>query len=242
MPRLFTRNGTERRKMPSPLKIGLLCADITKRYAGNKPELSDISRQHRTESIANRSENPIQCHPEVRKFARAQTALPQQTGTGSPDRVYLNQNLTEQLCTVRLYPLSAAFLREIFRIAPNMYLAKFIKQRKPRICLLSANFRHAVHVFVADFHGLLQSVKHFLCRSLTIFAVVFVIINRDCVGVFLRQLFRTTFCILFRGDLDFLFVSVPETVFHEKDSGDRLNLSVLHIVLHLRIQKIIRSF
>lgn len=47
--------------------------------------------------------------------------------------------------------LSALFLRKFFRIAPNVYLWKYRKQRKPRICLLSANTRHFKLIFVDNF-------------------------------------------------------------------------------------------
>ena len=64
---------------------------MPKRYAGNKPELSDISRQHSTKSSANRAENALQSHPEAKQFARAHTDRPQQPGTGSPDLAFQNR-------------------------------------------------------------------------------------------------------------------------------------------------------
>ena len=89
--------------------------------------------------------------------ARNDHAKPEQLATVRPRRIFCCSPV-RGVCsrfTAHLLPckevLSAAFLRWIFRIAPNVYLWKFIKQQKPRICLLSANTRHFRIIFVGNF-------------------------------------------------------------------------------------------
>lgn len=41
---------------------------------------------------------------------------------------------------------------------------------------------------------------------------------------------------------DLLLVRIAHVVLHQEDTGDRIDLSVLHIVFHLSVQKLIRLF
>ena len=161
--------------------------------------------------------NPAQTVPKrLAKSSRSETVCPRPYRPTAADRYRLprscfsERNRPEQLVTVRQSPLSALFLREKFRIAPNIYLAKFIKQRKPRICLLSANFRYAVRKFVPDFAGILRSVKRFCAPISAVFVAVFAVVNRYRVGVFLCKFFCAccTVCRVLDLNLDIILHTV----------------------------------
>lgn len=149
--------------MPSPLKIGLFtqyhsemhCKECLKQSAAHHHAI--MPQQPRT--ISTRTDTALSdrprrndsavCNPAATdtdrqtaptKSARNDHTKPEQLVTVSPRRIFrcspvrgLYSRCNALLLPCKVYR-SASFLRLFFRIAPNVYLWKFTKQRKPRIC------------------------------------------------------------------------------------------------------------